>query len=652
MTAPHLRLRGVSRHHRVDDQEIHALRGIDLDIRQGEMIALVGASGSGKSTLLNILGFLDRPSSGDYFFNGSNTIGSDPSCLAGYRCDHFGFVFQRYHLLPHLTSRENVEIPAIYAGVARSRRQRRAIDLLTKLGLAEKVERRPAQLSGGQQQRVSIARALMNGGEIILADEPTGALDRNTGRETLELFRELNALGHTLVIATHDPEVAAFASRIIELDDGRIVGERMQHRRAFQTERTQTTVGTRESKRRSIGVGSQISEALRMAWSSLLVHRTRTALSLLGIIIGILSVTTMVAVGEAAQRKIRNELKGIPGNYLAVMPGKFMGDPESVETLTALDADILKSQPFVASLSPVVQTSSTMRLGSKSSLVTVDGVGEQYFATNGFRFESGRGFGVSDVEAQRQIAVIDTNAVKHFFASANPLGSTIQIAGIPCLVVGVVGKNLAIEGAGSKNQPVVYLPYTTVNARISGQAYLNWIDLRFKAASDEAGVIANIERMLERRHHAKDFFVFSFTERIRARHAFTDTMTYLLATISVVSLVVGGIGVMNIMLVSVLERTTEIGLRLAVGARARDIQIQFLIEAVLVCAIGACVGVILSFIVAYSASEYFAPDWRLALSPSAVLAAVVSAVLTGVVFGYFPARNAARLDPVEALARD
>src|SRR5690606_13731080 len=223
---PLIALAKVRREFPSGEGSITVLKDVDLTIHAGEMVAIVGPSGSGKSTLMNILGCLDRPSGGSYRVSGRETAALDADALAALRREHFGFIFQHYHLLAELSALGNVEIPAVYAGLPPRERRACAAELLERLGMADRLEHPPGKLSGGQQQRVSIARALMNGANVILADEPTGALDRQTGEEVLRRRGELTAAGKTVIIVTHDPAVAARAERVIEIDDGRIVADR------------------------------------------------------------------------------------------------------------------------------------------------------------------------------------------------------------------------------------------------------------------------------------------------------------------------------------------------------------------------------------------------------------------------------------------
>ncbi len=655
MSVPLIGLSGVSRRYMAGDQDIPALRDIDLTINAGEIVALMGASGSGKSTLLNLLGCLDRPNAGGYRVGGRETTSLDADELAALRRDQFGFIFQRYNLLPQLTARANVEIPAVYAGLDEDLRHGRAQDLLIQLGLGERLDHRPNQLSGGQQQRVSIARALMNGGAIILADEPTGALDSRTGHEVMEILLDLNRRGHTLIIATHDAHVAGYARRIIEIEDGRIVKDHETTAAAAAPQ--PSALDQRPTSPTTSGIGAlwpRLIEAMRMAGFALLAHRLRTSLTLLGVVIGIVSVVMMVALGELAQRVMMEELKNVPANFISIFPGKFYGDPDAakIQSLNAADVDILRQQSFIHSITPSLPASAMLRLGSVNANASITGGNEEYFETNGYKFDMGPGFGRQDVLAQRQVVVIDGNVKKKFFPNEEPLGKILNVGKLPCVVVGVVAKNVALESPGSADRLDVYMPYTTVATRILGNSHFQYIELRFRDGLPIEAVQRSIEDILTRRHHIKDFSTFNLEEHVRSNRVFTDTMTLLLGAIGLVSLIVGGIGVMNIMLVSVSERAREIGIRVAVGARRSDIQSQFLTEAVVVCLVGGVAGIIISFALSYLASYFLPNQWQLSLSPLALSVAVFSASLTGVIFGYAPARNASRLDPVEALSRD
>jgi len=655
-----LELRGAKRRYATGAQEIYALRGMDLDIRAGEMVALVGASGSGKSTLMNILGCLDRLSEGSYRIAGHDTSMLVSDQLAELRSAHFGFVFQRYNLLPQLSAKANVEIPAIYVGMETKERHERARALLERLGLEARLDHRPNQLSGGQQQRVSIARALMNGGQVILADEPTGALDSATGTEVMEALLELNRLGHTLILATHDLEVAAHAHRIIKLADGRIVSDVRTTSAAEGAASRRVTAGAEPAEDRprspassQSALWSRFLEAGHMAVVALLAHRLRTALTLLGVVIGIVSVVTMVALGEAAQRFVAEDLKGVMTNTLEIYPGKDWGDPDAarIQTLTNSDVEALRRQDYVKDASPQMAQSALLRHRATSGSASIIGVGVNYFEMTGLPIEQGAGFNRDDISRQAQVAVVDANVRQRFFGSSDPIGQTLYVGKLPCVIVGVTGKNYQQESRGGSKLNV-WVPHTTAGARLIGRSYLDSIVVALRDGEPPASAEEKLTPFLSNRHKSKDFMVFNLAERIRSGVAFFQSMSLLLAAIGIISLTVGGIGVMNIMLVSVSERAREIGVRVAVGARQGDIRRQFLIEAVIVCLLGAAVGVSLSYVICWGIGYFLPPKWEMSLSLSAILSAVGCATATGIIFGYFPARSAAQLDPVEALARD
>ena len=650
---PLIELRGAVRSYGAGDQRVVALNGVDLVIQAGEMVALMGASGSGKSTLLNILGCLDRLTAGSYRVAGRDTAGLDADALAKLRREHFGFVFQRYNLLGQLTALANVETPAIYAGVAPNLREARAKALLERLGLGDRLTHYPGQLSGGQQQRVSIARALMNEGAAILADEPTGALDSANGREVMTLLVELNRQGHTIILATHDPHIAEQTSRIVEFADGVIVSDRPTEaaadRGAPQAEETRPPVADAGWR----APWEDFLETARTAWQALLAHRLRTGLTLLGVLIGIVSVSMMVAVGEAGSRVLGEQI----GSFLnlreiIIYPGKQAGDAFAahLHTLKMPDVEALRQQDYVEVATPQTYTSATFRYRDHSTTGSISGVAEDYFAFHNLLFDIGQGFTRDDVRRAAPVVVIDDRLREQFFYGANPLGKIIYIGNLPAIIVGVLTPKRGWAEPG--NRPSVIVPYTTSNARVTGRDYLDMVLMRLRKGWSGKDAEPKIVDLISTRHHSKDVTIENNDAEIRSLLMLMDTLRLLLAAIGLISLLVGGIGVMNIMLVSVTERAREIGLRLAVGARQADIRRQFLLEAIVLCLFGAALGVLLCFLLILVANPFLPPGWTLELSPQAVLTAVLCASLTGTIFGYFPARNAARLDPVEALARE
>ncbi|WP_420212091.1 MacB family efflux pump subunit [Burkholderia aenigmatica] len=685
MSQPLLKLAAVTRRFPAGDKDVVVLNNVNLSIHAGEIVAIVGASGSGKSTLMNILGCLDHPSEGTYTVGGRDTHMLDSDELAQLRREHFGFVFQRYHLLPHVDAVANLEMPAIYAGTPRAERHARARELLARLGLADRAHHRPGQLSGGQQQRVSIARALMNGGHVILADEPTGALDTKSGQDVIRILHELNALGHTIVIVTHDKAVARHARRIIEISDGEIVADRPNRHyaealaeagvdavEASEAEASalpardhrdtpppaavdadvHADTGTGTRTRRFTAGSGRFAEACRMAWIALVSHRLRTLLTMLGIIIGITSVVSIVAIGEGAKRYMLDEIGSIGTNTINIYPGTDWGDSraDAIQTLVPADVAALAEQPYVDSATPETSRTLLLRYRNIDVNALVSGVGDRFFQARGMRFALGVAFDEDAVRRQVQVAVIDQNTRRKLFgATRNPIGEVILVDNVPCVVIGVTAdKKSAFGSVKSLN---VWVPYTTASGRLFGQRYLDSITVRVRDGQPSAAAEKSLEKLMTQRHGRKDFFTYNMDSVVKTVEKTGQSLTLLLSLIAVISLVVGGIGVMNIMLVSVTERTREIGIRMAVGARQSDILQQFLVEAVLVCLLGGTIGIALSFGLGALFSMFVA-QWKMVFSAGAIVTAFVCSTLTGVIFGFMPARNASRLDPIDALARD
>ena len=634
------------------DVAIEVLRGISLDIHAGEFVAIMGASGSGKTTLMNIIGCLDRATEGHYYFDGQDVAGFDRDQLAHLRREAFGFVFQNYNLIASATAAENVEVPAIYAGVSAEERRERAEELLTSLGLADRLEHRPNQLSGGQQQRVSIARALMNGGKIILADEPTGALDSHSGAEVMNLLQQLSDQGHTVILITHEREVAEHANRLIEIKDGVILNDSIPLQENSIAENKQTDVYMEDDAPNAAMVG-EAAESMKMAMRSLRTNLFRTVLTLLGIMIGVAAVIAMLALGEGAKQSVLERIGSMGTNLLLVRsgaPNQRMPGPDPITpTLVPADAVALAEIPNVLTAVPEVNVGVTMRYGNRDVQTQVTATMPEYPATRSWPVAQGAFFNYDDVKSYASVVVIGQTVANNLFGeNAKPVGKFVLIKNIPFLVIGV----LTPKGAtawGSDADDMGFVPLTTGSLRLLGYSYLRSITVAVKDVAKIETTQEDISALLRTRHNAEDFQVRNQAALLETVSETYNTLTLLLGSIAVISLLVGGIGVMNIMLVTVSERTREIGIRMATGARMRDILQQFLTEATVVSALGGVIGVAVGLAAGKVISHF---DMPVLFTVTPVLLAFGCSVGTGLIFGFAPALKAARLDPVVALASE
>ncbi len=650
---PLMQVKGLIKEFKAGEQTIRVLDDINLTINQGEMVAIIGQSGSGKSTLMNILGCLDQATAGDYKIFGQSVNQLEADELAKLRREHFGFIFQRYHLLGDISARDNVAVPAVYAGMDGQARSQRAEQLLSGLGLADKVNNRPNQLSGGQQQRVSIARALMNGGDIILADEPTGALDSKSGDDVMKILQDLSAQGHTIIMVTHDPLLAAQAQRVIEIKDGCIIAD-YKNEHYQQTQVQPESILNQHRKSPFSSFIDRLFEAFKMSLLAMRAHKMRTLLTMLGIIIGIASVVSVVGLGKGSQAQILNNISSLGTNTITVSDGYPYGDPRrqyNDDSLTPQDAQAVADQPYVLSVSPQTDSNTNVRYRNVQEAVSVSGVGKDYLDVTGETLIQGQGFNEQSILRRTQDVIIDDNAKKTFFPNnPNPIGEVLLIGSVPGRVIGVLAPNTG--GFGRQETPTLYMPYTTMMSRLIGSAYIeNFVALIDENISSSAAESA-ISQLMISRHGTDDFRIRNSDSIRQTIESTTAALTLLISSIAIISLVVGGIGVMNIMLVSVTERTNEIGVRMAVGARQSDIMQQFLIEAILVCILGGLLGIGLAFAIGELINRIGGDSFKVIYSSTSIIAAFVCSTLIGVIFGFLPARNAAKLDPVEALSRD
>ena len=637
----------INRYFGSGENRVHVLKNISLSIEKGDFVAIIGQSGSGKSTLMNILGCLDTASSGSYRVEGTETSAMSADELAGLRRKRFGFIFQRYNLLSAINARDNVALPAVYAGIEHDERVARANQLLDDFGLAGKEDNKPNELSGGQQQRVSIARALMNGGEIILADEPTGALDTESGANVMQIIHDLHAQGHTVILVTHDPGIAANANRVIEIRDGEIIADSSKN-----TEIRPSKVKSIQEQVSWSFYKDQFMESFRMSVQAILAHKMRSLLTMLGIIIGIASVVSVVALGRGSQEKILADINSMGTNTISIYPGKGFGDRRSgrIKTLTVDDANVIGRQGYVESATPLTSSNGTLTYRNTDLSAQLYGAGAQYFDVRGIKLKAGRFYDRADVAESAQVVVIDDNTQKQLFpAGTDPLGKTILFNKRPLNVIGITETDTS--GFGSSDQLQMWAPYTTVMQQITGERYISSITVKVKDNVSSQVAEKSLKDLLISRHGTEDFFMRNTDSIKQTVESATSTMTLLISCIALISLVVGGIGVMNIMLVSVTERTKEIGVRMAIGARQSNILQQFLIEAVLICLIGGLVGVLLSYLISV-VFNMLVTSFAMSFSVASIIAAVACSTIIGVAFGFMPAKRASQLNPIDALAHD
>jgi len=653
--------RDITKVYRMGKVEVHALRGVSINVERGEFVAIMGPSGSGKTTFMDILGCLSKPTSGEYSLEGRPVGDLNDDQLSDVRNQKIGFVFQTFNLLARATALENVEIPLLYAGVRERERRRRALEALRAVDLEHRADHYPSELSGGEQQRVAIARALVNDPAIILADEPTGNLDMRSSREVMETFLELNGRGKTIVLVTHDLEVAAYADRIVYIRDGMVEKEEVRTRSS-----PLQAGGVSEEHLSSGRLLASLVSGLSSGYRGLLANKMRSFLTALGIVIGVAAVIGMLGVGEGARYHVTSQIEKLGSNVLTVFYRPPRNKEQALEWrgrsegLTYEDVLAIEEEcPAVVRAAPELRTSVSVRYLDEEWDTRIIGTTPSYQDIRNHHVEEGRFFGREEMEAWAKVCVIGRTVKEELFGDEDPIGKEIKIRGKRFTVIGVMQEKGAFGWMNFDDQ--VLVPVITVQKRITGNENVGGILVQAKSGKlvDEAEKRVKA-LLLERHNQVEDFRIRSQEEFRQTVEKTASTFKLMLAGIAAISLLVGGIGIMNIMLVTVTERTREIGIRKALGAKRKDISLQFLIESSVLAAVGGFIGIILGLFLANTLGNMivgagtFGPrrlfeGGHSVVTPESIVLAFAFAVVVGVFFGMYPARKAAKLDPVEAL---
>ncbi len=647
-----IELSGVHKTYRMGEVDVHALRGVSLTIQPGEFVAIMGPSGSGKSTLMHLLGLLDVPDSGSYRLAGREVARLNEDELSALRSQVIGFVFQQFNLLPRTTAMENVALPLLYS--AHDGNDARARELLREVGLGDRLSHRPNQLSGGQQQRVAVARALINAPQLILADEPTGNLDSSSAGDIMALLRGCNERGITVMLVTHERDIAQQARRVIRMRDGVVHSDERVSAAHPKADAASAPALTAPAPGRL--TLRELKAHIRQAARALMANRVRTVLSMLGILIGVAAVVAMLALGSGARQSIEAQLASMGSNLLVVRPGsRQVGgvalEAGAVTRLTLDDArEIRNTLPSVVRVAPSVSGRAQVAHGNKNWNTQVLGTTPEYAISRASVPVIGRFFTGEEERMRSRVAVLGQTVVRELFGDTSPVGEPILVNRIPFQVIGVLPEKGATTWRDQDD--VIAIPLSTAMRRLLGKDYADSIDVEVREASQLDAAQDAIRDLIIRKHHLpssrRDAFEIRNMAELQAALSETSrTMSWLLASIAAISLLVGGIGIMNIMLVSVTERTREIGLRKAVGARRQDILAQFLIEAVVISLAGGVVGIVLGWTITLAMATL--AGWATALSIWAIALAVGFSAAVGIVFGLWPARKAASLNPIDAL---
>ena len=648
-----IELKNISKTYRIGEVDVPALKDISLEISSGEFVAIMGPSGSGKSTLLHILGLLDRPDNGgSYHLIGKDVSALSQEELATFRNEFIGFVFQMFNLLPRLKARENVSLPLVYTPDLKNRKFSSPEDLLRKVRLGDRMDHNPNELSGGEQQRVAIARALIKNPKIILADEPTGNLDSSSAKEVLEILKSLNDSGITVVMVTHEEELTKGAKRIIKLLDGEIVSDEYLTSEPHPTKRGEVRPPDLKIHHFDFfRLKNYFSQAVR----ALLSNRSRSFLSILGILIGVAAVIAMLALGTGAREDIKQRLASLGSNLLTVRPewhgpGGIALEPGTITRLTIGDAEEIKKIPYVRRVNPTVSGRGQVVYGNKNWNTRITGVTPEYPFMTASQAQDGRFFSDVEMITRSKVALLGKTVIRELFEDENPIGEYVKINRINFRVIGTLPEKGA-TGFRDRDDEII-LPLNTTMYRLLGKEYVDYIDIQVENEKEMEMVQEEVKKLIMRRHNvppAKEdtIEVRNMAEIQEAVSSTVKTFAWLLGSIAFISLLVGGIGIMNIMLVSVTERTREIGLRKAIGANNQDILSQFVIEAIAICLVGGILGILFGAAISGGLAKF--AGWSTKVSIGAVLLAFLFSAGIGLFFGLWPARKASLLNPIDAL---
>jgi len=651
-----IELKGLKKTYHLEKLDVPVLHGIDLAIEQGEFVAIMGHSGSGKSTLLNILGLLDKPSSGSFKLAGIEVSKYSDNELAALRNRYLGFIFQQFNLLSKLTALENVRLPIIYAALKNEDNHEDPEKLLNLVGLSDRMSHRPSELSGGQQQRTAIARSLINKPLIIFADEPTGNLDTKSTKEIIEILKSLNDSGITIVMVTHEPELTAYATRTVRVKDGLIISDEKTSNPVKR--KAENTSGDFKHKTFSF---SRIKDYFIQAWRSLAGNKMRSALSILGVMIGVASLISMLAVGTGAQKAIEDQVAGLGSNLLMVSPGSGQRGGVSSEIGARLRlipediADLKKNIKEISMVSGYASGRVQIVANGKNYNTRLDGVSLDYAEMRNSQASSGRFFTEEENTQRQRVALLGKTVIKQLWGDANfnPIGEYVKINRIDFRIIGVLPEK-GSSGWRDEDDKII-MPLNTAMYRVVGTQYISNMDVQIKEEADMNEAADKITRRLLFTHRMPA----DATDAVRVRNMaeIQETMSQmasafalLLGSIAFISLLVGGIGIMNIMFVSVSERTKEIGLRKAIGANNADILFQFIIESIFVCSAGGIIGIIFGSMISIIISKI--AGWTTTVTMSSVFLAFAFSAIIGLLFGVWPARKASILNPIDALRHD